>query len=391
MKKDTLERAMMHLDDGLIAQAARPAAKKPGVRWKRVALMAACVAAVMAVTVGAGTYAIRYRFTRLDERRLAVEVEKPDANESEKPAETPKEPTDYTKFDCVYLPTEFPGEAVMRAAGRIGSEYWLTGYEWEWKIDGKYQLNFSQDRLGYVEYGNRVAAMSTITFETGEIDMGGIPVSYISTCNHGTPISHTLMWSDETYMYTLRYGVGVPLEELEKVILSLQPVEPQVYNALLEEHAKEEDTADRVVMQQVLLPDAVPRGLTVGGYLEADSCVWHLVNAEGYDLLFYQEDLGCQVSKNAPGHAKRRWDMQNNEYLVDVVVAGKQMRLLGGGEEEYLWEYFWEQDGNWCSLSVDKAIADQLGLTMEELAEQLVSGLILTPMADARAALDALK
>ncbi len=394
MKNEYLQQAMMEVDDELIAAAARPMAKKSGTRWPRVALVAACLAALMAVTAVAGARVYRFTFRQLDERRLAVEVEQPappitqpaaeELPNEDIPAETNKPSKDYTKFDQVYLPTEFPGEATLQSASRVGSEHWLTGYKWEWKINGKTQMIFRQHRLGSITYGAHTSMLSTVTYETGEMDVGGIPVGYVITCNNGDPMLYHLMWSDEAYQYDLRYGRDATLEDLAKVILSLQPTEPEVYNALLNGQAPEEADPDRAALQQVLLPGQVPEGLTFLSDLKADACTWYLEYADDYRVEFYQEDADSPA-------ADRRLLMQDNPYLADAEVAGKPMQLLGGKEGEYLYEYFWEQDGNWCSLAVDKAIADRLGMTMEELAEQLVEDLVLTPAADAQAAMDALK
>ncbi len=375
---------------------AKPAKKHRN--WARTALIAACVAALMTVTTIAGVKTYQITFRQLDERRLTIEMEKPAPqvtqpvtdDQSEDRVIIREEVTDYATFDHVYLPTVFPGEAAMRVASAFGNEYWLSGYDWEWKIDGKHQMIFRQYRVGTIEYGPHTSNLATLSFQTGEMDMGGITVSYLTTCNHGKPIGHDLMWTDDKYHYELSYGTGIPLEDLEAVVLSLQPMEPETYNALLQEYKPVEGRTDRMTLQQVLLPDTVPEGLTFGGNLKEDSCIWYMETADGYKVQFYQEDLDCQV-RDTPGFSGRRWDMQHNNYLVNAELAGKQMQMLGGDEDEYVWEYFWEQDGNWCNLRVDRYVADLLGLDIPGLAEQIIVGLTSMTAADAKQAMEDLK
>ncbi len=381
-------------------RAERTSGKK-GRSWFKIALIAACCAALMAVTVGAGRYAVQYRFTQQDDRRMTVETVQP-AKPAQPVTQAPatgnegekiiiREPADaHANFDQVYLPTVFPGEAEMKGATRYGSDSVLMLLYWEWEIDGKHQMIFEQEWADTVREEHHTSNLATLTLETGEVDMGGISVTYITTCVQGTPVGHRLLWNDEVYSYELDYGTGIQLEELEPVVLSLQPVEAEEYNALLEAY-KTAGRSDRMAMQQVLLPGEVPQGLTFGGLAKEDSCSWYLENAEGYTVNFYQEDADSKVYADTPGSAGRRWDLQHNEYLVDVELAGRQVQMLGGDEEEYKWEYIWEQEGNWCNLRVDRNVAQQLGLDIPTLAERIIEGLQLVDAEQAEQTIEEMK
>ncbi len=393
MKKDTLERAMMHLDDRLIRQAAHPAATKSGLRWTRVALIAACVAALMTVTVGAGACLMKYRITREDDRRLVLEsqapapvIPQPETNLSQS-GQTIR---DRSRFETVYLPTRFPSEAKIVRTHKQASATMLNWYEWEWITADNEQIIFEQTWKNSLQNITYSASVEGITYEYGEIQLAGYAVTYVSHFYKGISHGHDLIWEDGDYQFSLSYNGKRELEELEGLLASLEPVEQAEYDELLELYLPQTDDLTRRPLEQVLLPGEVPAGLTFSGWLKRDSCTWKMQTPDDDYVLFYQEDLGCDVRNTTTALAKRRWEMKHNSYLVTTQLAGRPVHLLGD-EESYVWEYFWEQDGNWCMLRVDEKVADLLDMDIPALAASIVEGLASLPYADVPKAMDALR
>ncbi len=358
--------------------------KKQQPKWLRLALVAACVTLLMAVTVG-GSYLVRSRFTPLDDRRIVMETKTPVVAPSGPASSVLSVPSKQADFSKVYLPTQFPGEAELVRTYRFVTQEVEQFYRWEWDIDGKNQLIFDQRRIpDELEY-TFTANVAGITREEGEVQLAGYTATYMTSRLNGRINSHFLIWDDGEYLYELKYSGSQPLEELEQVIASLEPVDKAEYLALLEQYLSPTEDMTRQRLEQVLLPGQVPEELIFGGQLEPDSCRWYLQTPDKYQVVFYQEDLDCLVWENSTGSAQRRWRMQDNPYLVPVELAGRTVQLLGGDADEYVWEYFWEQDGNWCMLRIDVAVADLLGMEIQELAERIVENLTLTDYTDAEA------
>ncbi len=360
---------------------------KPKRRWAKTALIAACVAALLAMTATAGVKLWNFTFRQEDDRHYQLEFQQP------QPENEPTQ-TFVQAFDTVYLPTAFPRDAKLRAAWDLRDDTGLRYYKWEWIMDD-YQLIFSQIWADTYPGKHITSHYAGPSFETGGIQLAGKSVQYLCSVIADHVNSVDLLWTEGDYVFELVYCNSIPFEELETVIASLQPVEQTEYEAMLQEYAPLESDGGRMRLQQILIPTALPEGLTFTSNLKEDALLWGLSIPGAQPgvppVQFYQEDVDCLVSASATGTAKRRRDMQDNPYTVEVPLAGRTVQLLGGHGENYLWEYCWEQEGNWCYLRIDRDVADLLGLTMEELAEQLAESLTPVPYAQADGALEALK
>ncbi len=174
MKNKYLEQAMMELDDDLIAAAARPVGKTSGLRWTRVALIAACAAALLTGTALAGYQAWKATYRTDAYGGLVLELQQPE----EMPV---KEKEEYAALEKIYLPEEFPGEAVMLHAEKSGGDHILSGYEWVWQINDTDLLRFKQLRPGYYQRCNWRSRYTGVVHTAGETQMGGMEVSYVTT------------------------------------------------------------------------------------------------------------------------------------------------------------------------------------------------------------------
>ncbi len=354
----------------------RPVRTRP--RMGRLALIAACCGLLLTGTVFAGLRVWEYDLKK-EGSYLVVTHQKPDS----KDAGGSHSLADHQ----VYLPTVFPAEATMKNARKEANAYWMSFYEWEWQLEDRSSLCFEQwnpDALQKVVYSSR-----TDEEDYGKTTLGDTQVTY-RTVGH----SHTIMWSDENYLFILDYNGPLALADLADTVNSLQPVSRQQTEALLEKYTPKEPVLERVPLQQALLPGQVPEGWEFGYDLQPDSLGWSITLPDGYGMrsvMFYQEDLDCVPSEEARGEAWRRWKMQSNKYLVPAELNGRTVQLLGGGEDEWLWEYFWEQDGNWCSMSVDREVADAFDMTISELAQQITAELTLTPAGELKERLEAMQ
>ncbi len=352
----------------------RPAARRPG--RGRMVLLAACCALLLTGTMFAGLSVWEYEVKK-DGNYLVITHQKTDGDAGGRS----KSLADHQ----VYLPTVFPGEVTMKTARKDADAHWMSFYEWQWKFAERGSLVFEQWNPAALQ--KTIYSDRTGEEDYGETTLGGTQVTY-RTVGH----SHTIMWSDENYLFILDYSGPLELADLADTVNSLQPVSKQQADALLEQYAPKEPVLTRALLQQVLLPGQVPEGLVFDYDLKPDSLRWSMSLDDGYGRIsveFYQEDLDCVPAEEAQGDAWVRWKMQNNKYLEPALLNHRVVQLLGG-RDELVWEYFWEQDGNWCSLSVDREVADTFDMTIAELARQITESLWLTDISNARQPLEQL-
>ncbi len=238
---------------------------------------------------------------------------------------------------------------------------------------GQYWVESLPDR-GIPENDNTVR-------EVGQLDLNGVSVKYTQLMDVNKTVGWELVWLDPPYAFELNYAGDIPLEDLISVTASLAPVSQQDYEALLKAYAPEDVHLARPALEQVLIPQA----LAWRNEVEADAATFYLMSAgtEPQQVVFYQEDVDC-VWEDV-GIPKRRVQMRQSRDLSSAQLAEQQMQLLDGKNAR---EYFWEQEGNWCYLRIEWDAAEVLGLTVEELARQIVESLAPTPW---KAAYDALK
>ncbi len=171
---------------------------------------------------------------------------------------------------------------------------------------------------------------------------------------------------------------------MESLIASLKPVSGETCKALLAQYPPEVPAGEqpkeiqvkeqRVELSKALVPAELPQGLAFQSYIERDRVTWYLSTPDDYEVVFYQEDAACVPGDDSTGGAGRRLHLADNAFCEVVELAGQQVNLLGG-EAFYNWQYWWEQDGQWCHMSIDVELTDQLGTDRNALAERIICGL----------------
>ncbi len=353
-------------------QAEKP--KKSGRRRPRVALIAACAACAAALLLGSvlgGEQVHSVLFPDTGEPGVTYYM---NAGQTFIDGEVPD------TFDVIYLPTHLPEDARMRDAWYAGSrDSYYTGYQWGWEI-GQEQMVFGQYWVESLPDRGIPVNDDTVR-KYGRIEFDDISVNYTRLMTSGKTIGWELVWFNKPYAFELIYTGDIPLKDLGPTVTSLAPISREESEELLKTYAPEDVYLSRPALEQVL----VPQKLSWSPKVEADAATFYLMSSQAalHQVVFYQEDTDC-LSESV-GIGGRRWKMKQSRDLSSTELAGQKVQLLDGRNSR---EYFWEQEGNWCYLRIHWEGARALGLTVEELAEQIVES--LTPVSW-KEAYDALK
>ncbi len=295
-------------------------------------------------------------------------------------------------LEQLYCPAALPGNAQLWS---VSGDPEKGTAEWEWRMDYTDQytwiLRFRQYTLGQMDL-TQTLYQDWNAWATEEVLLGDIPVTRVTSTDteYDWPIGLSLYWTDGTYGYQVSHNGPQYFSEEEQaaLIASLTPVDRG-------EHArmKEETVLNRLLdcrLEQLWVPAAWEEDLAFTWEPDAKfGPVWAFEDSRGYSVRCRQRHI---ASKQQGSDAQTQYEMAWDWRREVLELGGKQVFTVGtAGGSDRGEIYYLADKAVLCMLTVDDELAQQLGLTREELAARVLETMTLMDRAQAEGALAALE
>ncbi len=295
-------------------------------------------------------------------------------------------------LETLYCPAVLPGNAELWS---VSGDPEQGTAKWEWRMDYTDQytwtLRFGQYTLEQTDFTQTLYEVWN-TLETEEVLLGNVPVTRVTSMDteHNWPIGVSLYWTDGDYGYKVFHNGPQYFTEEEQTALvaSLAAVEQQKHAQL-----KEETILNRPVdyrLEQLWVPGMWQEGLTF--VWEPDhpyGATWTFENTEGYGVQCRQRHSNSkQQGSDLQTQYEMAWDWRREV----LELGGKQMFTVGADSGTSRGGIYYMADSTvLCMLTVDDEMAEELGLTREELAARVLETMTLMDRPAAEQALEALQ
>ncbi len=354
MKQGIVEDAMDLLDARFVEEAAFPA-KRTGKNWWRTALLAACCACLLTVTVWGGVKIWQMTMEKGGSRWYSMTL--PQEVEEQAPA----------AIETLYMPHALPVDSRLRMVyGGAANDAVI----WSWDLqeeDQFYCITFTQQLL--TAQGEPVYSAQQTEYDTETLELDDLSVTKVLHRTADDSDTARFHWTDGQYRYVLFVGDMdlVSDSRLREIICSVDAISREDYLALAEDRPY--DTADSQRLHMRLAPGFVPEGLDFRWWDEDYDFGWVAYDDQLSRIQFLQE------------HVEREtvWGSGHNYYqesLRETLTIGhREVQVYTFPETTPFLDFRWEEDDTWCMLRFDLEIAQSLEEDMETLARRLIESM----------------
>ncbi len=353
MKQVVVEDAMELLDARFVEEAAFPA-KRTKKNWWRTALLAACSAVLMTVTVWGGVKI--WQMTMEPDGPRWYSMTLPQEAQEQAPA----------AIETLYMPHALPVDDRLRTvySNADGSVHW----SWQLQEDAQfYCISFTQQLLTARSEPIYSAQKTDYSTETLELeDLLVTKVLHQAADDSAVAYFH---WTDGQYRYQL-FVSAIDLisdSRIREILTSVAAISREDYLALADAHPY--DTADSQRLHMRLAPGFVPRGLTFCWWDEGYAFGWEACDEQRSRIQFLQEHVGRETVWGS-GHT------YHQESLRETLTVGhRQVQVYTFPETTPFLDFRWVEDDTWCMLRFDLEIAQSLDEDLETVALRLIESM----------------